>query len=206
MYHKKVPFFTTMRIYQIDHISMLFMEKNEKICLRRTNVLRPENWEARYLMMCFLSSCQMQEAHSHIYMYTYLTTCVLHNIHSTTYLHTVLHLLSSHLTHFGKKWDWQDRSLNQSEDSNCQILCQILFLSESSLSSPKLYQMAEPCSNLAQILLKPRSNLAQTLLKPCSNLAQTSLKPCSNLAQTFFKSHSNLVQISFKPRSDLVQT
>ena len=119
---------------------------------------------------------------------------------------TVLHLLSSHLTHFWKKWDWQDRSLNQSEDSNCQILCQILFLSESSLSSPKLYQMAEPCSNLAQTLLKPRSNLSQTLLKPCSNLAQSSLKPCSNLAQTFFKSHSNLVQISFKPRSDLVQT
>ena len=78
---------------------------------------------------------------------------------------TVLHLLSSHLTHFWEKWDWADRSLNQSEDSICQILCQILFLSESSLSSPKLYQMAEPCSNLAQILLKPHSNLAQTSLK-----------------------------------------
>ena len=91
--------------------------------------------------------------------------------------HTVLHLLSSQLNHFWEKWDWEDRSLNQSEDSNCQILCQILFLSESSLSSPKLYQMAEPCSNLAQILLKPRSNLAQTLLKPRSNLTQTSLKP-----------------------------
>ena len=84
----------------------------------------------------------------------------------------MLHLLSSHLTHFWEKWDWADRSLNQSEDSICQILCQILFLSESSLSSPKLYQMAEPCSNLAQILLKPRSNLAQTSLKPCSNLAE----------------------------------
>ena len=106
--------------------------------------------------------------------------------------YTVLHLLSSHLTHFWEKWDWADRSLNQSEDSICQILCQILFLSESSLSSPKLYQMAEPCSNLAQTLLKPCSNLAHISLKPCSNLAQILLKPHSNLAQTSLKcSESN---------------
>ena len=119
---------------------------------------------------------------------------------------TVLHLLSSHLTHFWEKWDWADRSLNQSEDSICQILCQILFLSESSLSSPKLYQMAEPCSNLAQILLKPRSNLAQTLLKPRSNLTQTSLKPHSNLAKISLKPRSKLVQSLLKPHSNLSQT
>ena len=64
---------------------------------------------------------------------------------------TVLHLLSSHLTHFWKKWDWQDRSLNQSEDSNCQILCQILFLSESSVSPGLPVQTSlKLCSNLAQ--------------------------------------------------------
>ena len=119
---------------------------------------------------------------------------------------TVLHLLSSHLTHFWEKWDWADRSLNQSEDSICQILCQILFLSESSLSSPKLYQMAEPCSNLAQISLKPHSNLAQTSLKPYSNFAQTLLKLHSKFAQISLKSRSNLTQTSLKPHSHLAQT